>query len=418
MSAGLRRSVASLQIANYRRFFAGQLASITGNWMQNVAEMWLVLQLTHSGTLVGITAAAQFLPLLVAGAWGGLLADRLDKRRLLTITNALMALPPLALFAAVLSGHVTAALVIGLVFARGLVTAVDNPARQSFVIEMVGPDRVVSAVSLNSLVVHASRIAGPAGAALVIALGGVAPAFLINALSFVAMIVALRSMDPALLRPAPALEREHGQLRAAVRYVAATPGLRLPLAMMAVVGTLSFNFPTLLPLVARFTFDAGPAAYAALTAALALGSIAGALTLGSRREGVDDRFLTRAALAFGALTLVAAAAPTYPLMLLALVAVGSASVTYAAGSNSAVQLAAAPEMRGRVMALYGIVFLGTTPIGAPIVGVLAEVAGPRWGLVVGGAAAVLTALAARVMLERTARAPAKTARRATSPVRA
>ncbi|HEY8584035.1 MAG TPA: MFS transporter [Capillimicrobium sp.] len=402
MSAGLRRSVASLRIANYRRFFAGQLASITGNWMQNVAEMWLVLQLTHSGTLVGVTAAAQFLPLLLAGAWGGLLADRVDKRRLLTITNALMALPALALFALVVTDHVTAFLVIALVFARGLVTAVDNPARQSFVIEMVGADRVVSAVSLNSLVVHASRIAGPAGAAVVIALGGVGPAFLLNALSFVVMIVALRSMDPRELRPAPALERERGQLRAALRYVAATPSLRLPLAMMAVIGTLSFNFPTLLPLVARFTFEGGASAYAALTAALAAGSIAGALALGAR-GAVSDRFLIGAALAFGALTLVAAAAPTYALMLVALVAVGGASVAYAAGTNSAVQLAAAPEMRGRVMALYGIVFLGSTPIGAPIVGWLAEAAGPRWALMVGGLAAILTGLIARAALDRAAR---------------
>ena len=402
MTAGLRRSVAALHVPNFRRFFAGQLASVTGNWMQNVAEMWLVLQLTHSGTLVGVTAAAQFLPLLLAGAWGGLLADRVDKRRLLMATNALLALPALALVALTLTGHVTAALVIALVFARGLVTAVDNPARQSFVIEMVGADRVVSAVGVNSLIVHASRIAGPAGAAAVIAIGGVAPCFAINALSFVVMIVALRGMDPARLHPAPAIAREPGQLRAALRYVLDTPALRLPLTMMAVIGTLSFNFPTLLPLVARFTFDAGPAVYAALTAALAAGSIAGALALGAR-GAVGDRFLVRAALGFGVLTLVAAAAPTYELMLLGLVATGAASVIYAAGSNSAVQLAAAPEMRGRVMALYGIVFLGSTPFGAPIVGWLAEGAGPRWGLVVGGAAALLTGLIARAALERAAR---------------
>lgn len=410
----LRRSTASLAIPNYRRFFAGQLASISGNWMQNVAEMWLVLQLTHSGTLVGLTAAAQFLPMLLAGAWGGLLADRVDKRRLLTITNLLMALPPLALFTLVLTDHVTAALVIVLVFARGMVTAVDNPARQAFVIEMVGADRVVNAVSLNSVIVHASRIAGPAGAAAVISLGGVAPCFALNALSFLVMIVALRRMDPAALRPVPPVAREDGQLRAALRYVAATPSLRLPLAMMAVIGTLSFNFPTILPLLAQFTFDAGPGAYAALTAALAIGSITGAVVLGSR-VAVGDRFLVVAALAFGAFELAAAAAPTYLLMLAALVAVGLASVTYAAGSNSAVQLAAAPEMRGRVMALYGIVFLGSTPIGAPIVGWLAEVAGPRWGLVLGGAAALLTGLIAYAALERTAQA---TRTRATSPARA
>lgn len=417
MTAGLRRSLSSLRIPNYRRFFAGQLASITGNWMQNVAEMWLVLQLTHSGTMVGLTTAAQFLPMLLAGAWGGLLADRVDKRRLLTITNGLMTLPPLALVALVVTDHVTAALVIALVFARGVVTAVDNPARQSFVIEIVGGERVVSAVSLNSVIVHAARIAGPAGAAAVIALGGVAPCFALNALSFLVMIVALRRMDAAALQPAPPASRERGQLRAALRYVAATPSLRLPLAMMAVIGTFSFNFPTLLPLVAQFTFDGGPSAYAALTAALAAGSIAGALTLGSRAV-VGGRFLIAAALAFGALTLIAAAAPSYALMLAALVAVGTASVTYAAGTNSAVQLAAAPEMRGRVMALYGIVFLGSTPIGAPIVGWLAEVAGPRWGLVLGGLAAAVTAVVAHAALGRSAARADPRASRPTSPARA
>ncbi|HEU4656401.1 MAG TPA: MFS transporter [Capillimicrobium sp.] len=417
MSAGLRRSVASLHIPNYRRFFVGQIVSITGNWMQNVAEMWLVLQLTHSGTLVGLTAAAQFLPMLLAGAWGGLLADRVDKRRLLMVTNALMTLPPLALVALVETGDVAAWMVIALVFARGMVTAVDNPARQSFVIEMVGPDRVVSAVSLNSVIVHASRIAGPAGAAAVIALGGVAPCFALNALSFVVMIVALRGMDRAALHPAPPVEREEGQLRAALRHVAATPELRVPLAMMAVVGTLSFNFPTLLPLIARFTFDGSASSYAALTAALAAGSIAGALTLGARRS-VDHRFLSRAALVFGLLTLIAAAAPTYPLMLAALVPVGLASVAYAAGSNSAVQLAAAPELRGRVMALYGIVFLGSTPIGAPIVGWVAETAGPRWGLVIGGLAALLTGLVARAAIAYAARNDRPSASRSTSPARA
>lgn len=393
MSATLRRSVASLSIPNYRRFFAGQIVSVSGSWVQNVAAMWLVLHLTGSGTWVGLTAAAQFLPLLLVGAWGGLLADRMDKRRLLTVTQVLLTLPPLILFALTVSGSVAAWMVIALVFVSGVVTAIDNPARQSFVFEIVGADRVVNAVSLNSVIVHSSRIAGPAGAAAVIAIGGVGPCFLLNALSFVAMIVALRRMDPALLHPAPPAERERGQLRAAVRYVVVTPGLRLPLAMMAVVGTLSFNFPTLLPLLAKLTFHGTAATFAGLTAALALGSIIGALTMGSR-ESIDGRYLRGAAMLFGALTLVAAIAPTYPVMLLALVPVGVASVSFSAGTNSAIQLASAPEMRGRVMALYSIVFIGSTPIGAPIIGWLSGAVDPRAGLAVAGAAALLTGLAA------------------------
>jgi MFS family permease len=230
-------------------------------------------------------------------------------------------------------------------------------------------------------------------AAVVIAIGGVGPCFLLNALSYVAMIVALKRMDPALLRPAPPTSRERGQIREALRYVAATPGLRLPLLMMAVIGTFSFNFPTLLPLVARFTFHGNATAFAGLTAALALGSVAGALTMGSHGR-VDARFLRGAAILFGALTILAAFAPSYPLMLLALAAVGMASVSFSAGTNSAVQLAATPDMRGRVMALYSIVFIGSTPIGAPIMGWLASTVDPRAGLAVAGAAALLTGLVA------------------------
>jgi len=416
VSAALRRSVASLSIPNYRRFFAGQAVSVSGNWMQNVAAMWLVLHLTGSGTAVGLTAAAQFLPLLLVGAWGGLLADRIPKRRLLSVTQVLLALPPLALFALVATGAIEAWMVITLVFLGGVVTALDNPARQSFVAEIVGPDRVVNAVALNSVLVHGSRIAGPGLAAAIIAVGGVGPCFALNALSYAAMLVALRRMDPRALQPAPPARRESGQLREALRYVAATPGLRLPLAMMAVIGTLSFNFPTVLPLLARYTFDGTASAYAALTSALAAGSIIGALAMGSRGR-VDPRFLVGAALAFGALTLAAAATPTFALMLVALVATGIASVSFSAGTNSAVQLTAEPEMRGRVMALYSIVFIGSTPIGAPIVGWLAETLDPRAGLALGGLAALLTGLAARGALAGAPRA-AKRSAGATTPDRA
>jgi len=417
VSAALRRSVASLSIPNYRRFFVGQAVSVSGNWMQNVAAIWLVLHLTGSGTAVGLTAAAQFLPLLLVGAWGGLLADRIPKRRLLSITQVLLALPPLALFALVTTGAIQAWMVIALVFLGGVVTALDNPARQAFVAEIVGPDRVVNAVALNSVLVHGSRIAGPGMAAAIIAIGGVGPCFALNALSYVAMLVALRRMDRRALAPAPPARRERGQLREAVRYVAATPGLRLPLAMMAVIGTLSFNFPTILPLLARYTFDGNASAYAALTSALAVGSIGGALAMGSRGR-VDPRFLVGAALAFGGLTLAAAATPTFALMLVALAATGVASVSFSAGTNSAVQLTAAPEMRGRVMALYSIVFIGSTPIGAPIVGWLAQTLDPRAGLALGGLAALLTGLAAwGVLTTAPRRAEARTAG-ATTPGRA
>lgn len=402
-AAPLRRSVASLSIPNYRRFFVGQVVSVSGNWMQNVAAMWLVLHLTGSGTMVGLTAAAQFTPLLLLGAWGGLLADRFPKRRLLTVTQTLLALPPLTLFVLVTTGAVQAWMVLALAFLGGIVTAFDNPARQSFVVEIVGADRVVNAVSLNSVLVQSSRIAGPGAAALVIALGGVGPCFLLNGLSFFVMIAALRRMNGRELQPAPPANREKGQLRAALRYVAATPALRLPLVTMAVVGTFSFNFPTLLPLLARFTFHGTATAFALLSSALAVGSIVGALTMGGR-ERVDNRFIAVAAFAFGATTLLAAVAPSYGLMLLALVLVGAASVSFSAGTNSAVQLEATPEMRGRVMALYSIVFIGSTPIGAPIVGFLASAVDPRAGLALGGIAALATGVVALAGPRRARRA--------------
>lgn len=399
MSAALRRSFSSLAVPNYRRYFAGQVVSISGNWMQTVAEIWLILRLTGNGAAVGLAAGLQFLPMLLAGAWGGLLADRIPKRRLLTVTQVLMAIPALTLFLLVETGAVQAWMVFALVFVRGSVNAADNPARQSFVVEMVGADRVVNAVSLNSVLVQSARIIGPATAGAVITVAGVAPCFLVNALSFAAMIVALRRMDPALLqtsRPAP---REPGQLRSALRYVRRTPELRIPLAMMAVVGTLSFNFQVLLPLVARFTWHGTASAYAALTTAMGVGSIAGALASGARGR-VSPGLLTGAATVFGAAGLLAAAAPSYGLQLLTLLPLGAASVTFAAGVNSALQLAVEPAMRGRVMALYSVVFLGSTPIGAPLVGWLASTAGPRAGLALGGVAAIAAGLVARIAFAR------------------
>jgi MFS family permease len=408
VTAALRRPFGSLSVPNYRRYFAGQIISLSGNWMQTVAEVWLILKLTGSGTMVGLAAALQFLPVLLAGAWGGLLADRISKRRLLIATQALMAIPALTLWLLTGAGVVEAWMVLALIFVRGTVNAVDNPARQSFVVEMVGAERVVNAVSLNSLIVHTARIVGPATAGAIIAIAGVGPCFLLNALTFAAMLIALRGMDPSQLRPAPRAPREPGQLRSALRHVMATPSLRIPLAMMAVVGTLSFNFQVLLPLLARFTWEGNASAYAALTAAMGVGSVAGALASGVRGR-VNPRVLTVAATAFGALMLLAAAAPTFPLQLLSLVPLGAMSVTFAAGVNSALQLAVEPQMRGRVMALYSVVFLGSTPVGGPITGWLSEAAGPRAGLVLGGVAAIVAGIVARRAFARSGLAAAEQA---------
>jgi MFS family permease len=397
VTAALDRTFSSLRVPNYRRYFAGQVVSISGNWMQIVAEMWLIVQLTGSGAAVGVTAGLQFLPMLLFGAWGGVLADRLDKRTLLTITQTLMAIPAVTLWALTAGGQIEAWMVFALVFVRGTVLAFDNPARQAFVSEIVGPDRVLNAVALNSVVVHSSRIAGPAAAGALIALLGVAACFAVNVATFVAMIVALRLMDPALLQRPERVKRAGGQLRAGLAYVRHTPELRVPLTMMVLVGTVSFNFQVLLPLLASETWEGTAATYATLTAVMGVGSVLGALAAGARGR-VTHGLLVGSAALFGAAELLAAIAPTLTWQALALVPLGAASVTFASGVNSSLQVASEPMLRGRVMSLFAIVFLGSTAIGAPLIGWLAEVAGPRSGLLAGAAAALIAAVWAHAEL--------------------
>jgi MFS family permease len=389
VTAALRRSTLSLSIPNYRRWFAGQVVSISGNWMQTVAEMWLVVHLTGNGVAVGITAALQFLPILLFGALGGVLADRHDKRRLLMLTQTLMAIPALTLFALTVTGATQLWMVYALVLARGSVLAVDNPARQAFVMEVVGPERVVNAVSLNSVIIHTGRILGPAIAGIVIALAGLSLCFVLNAASFGAMLLALGGMNRGALLPSPRAGRSRGQVREALREVASRPALLGPLAMMAVIGTLSFNFQVLLPLFAKFTWHGSAQTYALLTTAMGTGSVLGALAAGARNR-VTPALLAGSALLFGAAELAAAAAPSLLVQALILAPVGAASVTFAAGVNSSLQLEATGPSRGRVMSLYSVVFLGSTPIGAPIVGWLAQSYGPRAGLVLGALAALTT----------------------------
>jgi MFS family permease len=390
LTEAVKTTFKSLGVPNYRRYFAGQVVSLSGNWMQIVAETWLVLKLTGSGLAVGITACLQFAPILVLGAFGGLLADRFPKRRILMLTQAAMALPALALWALAATGSVELWMVFALVLARGTVNALDNPTRQSFVIEMVGTDRVVNAVGLNSVLVHTARIAGPAMAGVVIATWGVAPCFLINALTFLAMLFALRRMEPHDLHVAAPVPRKPGALREALAYVRRTPELAIPLALMAAVGTLSFNFQVLLPLLARFSFHGDATTYAGLLTAMGVGAVAGALATGARGR-TSPKLLVGSAALMGGLTLAVAAAPSIPFAAVLLVPLGASTVTFAAGVNSGLQLAVDPAMRGRVMALYSIVFLGSTPIGGPIAGWLEQAISPRAGLVLGGVAALTAA---------------------------
>ncbi|HEX8689103.1 MAG TPA: MFS transporter [Solirubrobacterales bacterium] len=413
MSAALGRSLDSLAVPNYRRYFTGQIVSVSGNWMQMVAEVWLILELTDSGVAVGMTTALQFLPILLFGAWGGVLADRFAKRRLLMVTQALMALPAVALFAVTVSGVVVPWMVFVLVFIRGTVNAADNPTRQSFAIEMVGPERVVNAVSLNTVLIHASRLIGPAVAAVLIALVGVAACFALNILTFAAMVFALWRMDPAQLRTPPRSGRERGAVRAALRHVRRTPELAVPLGLMALVGTFGFNFQVVLPLLARFSFDGGASAYALLVAAMGAGSVVGALVTGAHGR-TDGRLIAGAALAFGVLALLAAAMPSLALEIPLVALLGASAVTFGAAINASLQLSVEPQMRGRVMALYSVVFLGSTPIGGPLAGWLAETYDPRVALVLAAIAGLAAAWAAWATLDRDRAAQPMPSRRARS----
>jgi MFS family permease len=401
VTEALGRSFASLKIPNYRRYFIGQLVSLSGNWMQMVAEIWVILTLTGSGVAVGLTTALQFLPMLLFGAWGGLIADRVPKRGLLLLTQGLHMIAPLAMLTLALNGVLVPWMVFALVFVRGCVNAVDYPTRQAFVMEMVGGERVVNAVSLNSVLVHSARIVGPAFAGVLIATVGVEPCFALNAASFAAMILCLRGMDTKELSASELVPRRPGAVRAGLRYVRSDPELWIPLGLMAIVGTLGFNFQAILPLLARFTFDGGPGAYAALVSAMGVGAVIGALVNGARGK-VSPLLLAGAAIGFGALSLLAAGAPTLALELVVLAPLGAASVTLAASINSALQLASEPSMRGRVMALYSIVFLGSTPIGGPLAGWLAEAIDPRAALVMAGVAAIAAGLLARLAFNRVA----------------
>lgn len=390
MRAWADGTFAALRNANYRRYFAGQAVSLVGTWMQTVAQGWLVLELTGSGTALGLVAAAQFAPLLLLAPYGGVLADRMDKRRLLIATQTALGLIALTLGVLVVAGVVALWMVVALAFALGVTTAVDNPARQAFAQEMVGPSRVRNAVTLNSILVNAARAVGPAVAGILIATAGTGVCFLVNAVSYAAVLAALISMDVAALQPSPRAERARGQVREGLAYVGRTPDLLVPLIMLALVGTLTYEFSVVLPLLARGPFDGGPGTYGLLTSAMGAGAIIGGLVVAGR-GATGLRPLTAAAAMFGAAVLVTAAAPTALVAAAALVVVGATSIAFLATGNTTLQLAADPRFRGRVMALWAVAFLGSTPLGAPVIGAVSEHVSPRGGLVVGGVACLTAA---------------------------
>ncbi|MGW0731331.1 MFS transporter [Streptomyces sp. NPDC002851] len=389
----------SLKIRNYRLFWTGQIVSNTGTWMQRIAQDWLVLSLTGSSSAVGITIALQFLPMLLFGLYGGVLVDRLPKRKLLFVTQSAMALTGAALGVLTLAGQVQVWHVYLTAFLLGLVTVVDNPARQSFVAEMVGPDRLANAVSLNSANFQSARLVGPAVAGVMITAVGSGWAFLLNGLSFLAPLAGLALMRTSELHRVERAPRGKGQLKEGLRYVAGRPELIWPIVLVGFIGTFGFNFPIWLTAFVDDVFGGDAGTYGLLNTLMAAGSLAGAL-LAARRGASRLRLLVGAALAFGLLEIVAAVAPAFWLFAALLVVIGMLGLTVNVTANSSVQMATDPVMRGRVMALFMMVFTGGTPLGAPIVGWVTDTYGARIGFAVGGVISALAAMVVGLVLAR------------------
>jgi MFS family permease len=389
--AGVLGTFPALKIPNYRRYLRGQSVSLMGTWMQMTAQAWLVLTLSDSPSALGVIVALQTLPVLVLGPYGGVIADRVNKLRLMISLQTIMGVQALILGVLTVTGEVRLWQVGVLASLLGLNNAFENPARQSFMLEMVGRDSLRTAVSLNSTMVNLARVVGPAIGGVLIATAGVGVCFLINAASFVVVVWTLLRLDRSAITPSPPLVRGKGQLREGLRYVARTPELGIPLLMMALAGVFAFEFQVTLPVLAKQALDQGSEGFGLMTAAMGVGAVGGGLLVAARGK-TGLRPLTISAAGFGVVLLLAAVAPTLPLALAALVLVGWGSVTFMATGNTTLQLAAAPDMRGRVMSLWFVAFQGSTPIGGPLLGWAMGWAGARVGLGAGGVACLVVAL--------------------------
>jgi MFS family permease len=394
-----RRTFSSLKVRNYRLFATGAVISNTGTWMARIAQDWLVLSLTGSSFAVGITTALQFLPMLLFGLYGGVIADRYPKRKILLFTQASMGLLGLVLAALTLSGWVHVWHVYAIAFLLGVVTVVDNPTRQAFVVEMVGPADVRNAVSLNSANFQSARLIGPAVAGALITAVGSGWAFLFNGLSFFAPLAGLLLMRTSELHAIARAPRARGQLREGLRYVRVHPELIWPIVLVGFIGTFGFNFPIWLTAYAHRVFHGDAGMYGLFNTLLAAGSVVGAL-LAARRATTRLRLLVCAALGFGLLEIAAALVPSYGVFVVLLPLIGVFSLTFNTTANSSVQLATDPVMRGRVMSLFMMVFVGGTPIGGPVFGWLTDTFGPRLSFLFGGLIAAGAAAGVGLVLIR------------------
>ncbi len=398
MRAG-RVTFASLSVPNYRRYYAGQSISLIGTWMQMTAQAWLVWSLTGSSTWLGVIIALQTVPVLLLGPYGGVIADRVEKRKLMVALQSAMGVQALVLGLLTVTGSVRL-WEIGLLAALlGLNNAFENPARQSFMLELVGPEHLRNAVTLNSVLVNVARAIGPAVAGILIATAGAGVCFLINAGSFVAVVASLITMDTTALSPVTPAPRARGQLREGLRYVRHTPQLAVPLLMMGLAGCLTYEFQVTLPVMADRALDAGATGFGFMTAAMGVGAVVGGLLVAARgRTGL--RPLVIASFGFAAAMTIATFAPSLGIAVVALALAGAGSISFMATGNSTLQLNSEPEMRGRVMSLWFVAFQGSTPIGGPLVGWVMAVIGPRAGLGLGALTLIVVGLGGLVAMRR------------------
>lgn len=392
-----RRTFAAFSVHNFRLYFGGQVVSVSGAWMQRVAQSWLVLELTGSGAAVGALTAVQFLPILLLAPRGGLIADRMDKRRLLYLTQSLASLIALTLGLLVLTDVVELWMVFALALALGLVGSVDNPTRNSFVMEMVGRSRLANAVALNSVLVNSARVVGPAVGGLLIVTVGIGWCFVINSASYFVFITAISLMRTDDIDRAEPEIKQPGQLRDALRYVSRHRVLRSTLVMSAVIGLFAYEFEVVLPLLARFTFGGDADTFGAMFAAMGIGAVIGGLFVATRGR-TSPRAILVAAAAFGTTIAATALAPNIWIAYALLVLVGASSSAFLTLSNSVLQLESSPQMRGRVVGLRATAILGARPIGAPVVGWIGEYLGARWALGLGALATIAVAAWARTRM--------------------
>ena len=393
------QTFSSLKIRNYRFYFIGQAFSHAGNWMQVVGLGWLVLQLTGSGAALGTVLAFRFMPMLLGGPFAGIIVDRFDKRHILYATQSGFAVVSLALGLLVYTDLIQVWMLYISAVTYGLIDVIDNPTRQTFVHEMVGPTNLRNAVTLNSTEANLARAIGPMIAGSLIVTVGIAFCFLVNAASFLALITAVALMNEKELHREAKGEKARGHLLESTSYAASVPVIRTVLIAMAVIGTLAYEFQVSLPLLAQTTFAGAAADYAALLSAMGAGSVAGGLFAASREKVAPHEFVASAFL-FGFSIFATAIMPTLSLATVGMVFVGFFSINLTSLGNTMIQLAAAPHMRGRVMSLWSMAMFGSTLIGGPIIGLTGEYIGPRWGLAIGGVAAMGAAgYAARTLLQ-------------------